>query len=266
MILIIDNLLEVQRSYLSGAAIVPANGSLTVPITQIFPIARDPQLIADCDAFNVELSDSVTTYRGFDALNYLNTIALSLGGQVVGYIGANIPSFAIVVAGENENGEVRPILLGASGLLPVNGNIASEETDSGNPIKTGAVYNDNLPAAATGDRVDSQANMFGETAFQFRNKFSNLTGNATTTVKSGKGRLHGILINDSSTGGTVTIYDNTAASGTKIGTLGIGTATAALGVGVPNPIFLGPLGLEFSTGLTVVTAGSSANNITILYQ
>lgn len=148
------------------------------------------------------------------------------------------------------------------------GNIANLSLDSGNPVKVGAVYNSTLPIPSSGNRVDQQVNQFGELATQFRNKYKNIVGNATTTVKSGSGRLHGIMVNRNWTGGTVIIYDNTAGSGTVIATIDFGSPTGGLltTTGIPSPTMIGPLGLEFSTGLTAVTSGNSSNNITILYQ
>ncbi len=101
---------------------------------------------------------------------------------------------------------------------------------------------------------------------QFRNKFRNLTGNGTTTVKSGNGVIRGISFNNGNTGGDVTIYDNTAASGTKIATFQIGTPSGGLlsSTGLHSPSYIA-MTAEFTTGLTVVTAGSSNNDITIYY-
>lgn len=109
-----------------------------------------------------------------------------------------------------------------------------------------------------------QGNRFGELAIQYRNNFRNIKGNTTVVVKNGPGRLHGLMINNNNTSGIITIYDNTAGSGTLIGTLAVG-ASAALSGAVVSPILIGPLGLEFSTGLTIVTSGSTNNDITALY-
>lgn len=49
--------------------------------------------------------------------------------------------------------------------------------------------------------------------------YQNITGDATTTVKSGGGYLHTITINAPTATETITIYDSTAGSGTKIGTI-----------------------------------------------
>jgi hypothetical protein len=102
-------------------------------------------------------------------------------------------------------------------------------------------------------------------------KYNHITGNATTTVKSGVGRLHSICINNNTTGGLIKVYDNTAGSGTLIMTLTIGTPSGGLlsSSGQGGPIFMGPLGvngLTFTTGLTVVTSGSTSNDITVIYQ
>lgn len=101
---------------------------------------------------------------------------------------------------------------------------------------------------------------------QFRNKFRNITGNDTVTVKSGKGVLRGLSINNSNTGGTVTIYDNTSASGTKLATYQLGTPAGGLlsSTGLNPPIQL-DCTAEFATGLTIVTSGSAVNDITVYY-
>ena len=85
-------------------------------------------------------------------------------------------------------------------------------------------------------------------------KYTNITGQATTTIKSGAGVLHKVCINTPAATGTITIYDNTAGSGTKIATI---TAYAST-----NPCL--SYDAAFSTGLTVVTATASSD-ITISY-
>lgn len=101
---------------------------------------------------------------------------------------------------------------------------------------------------------------------QFRNKFLNMTGNGTTVVKSGNGVIRGFSINDNTTGGTITLYDNTAASGTKIGTFQIATPSGGLlsSSGQPSPVYI-TLTAEFTTGLTAVRSGSNNNDITVYY-
>jgi hypothetical protein len=101
---------------------------------------------------------------------------------------------------------------------------------------------------------------------QFRNKYLNITGNATSVVKSGNGVIRGISINNNNTGGDVYIYDNTAGSGTKIAQYQLGTPGGGLlsTTGLNGPTYIS-MTAEFTTGLTVVTTGSSSNDITIYY-
>jgi len=85
--------------------------------------------------------------------------------------------------------------------------------------------------------------------------FANITTNTTTTVKSGAGTLYNIAINTLGNTAVVTIYDNTVGSGTKIGTL-------TLVSGLPTPVY----NVNFATGLTLVTTGIAAPDITIAYS
>lgn len=87
-------------------------------------------------------------------------------------------------------------------------------------------------------------------------KYSNITSAATNVVKSGPGTLVAIIVNKPVAATTITIYDNTAASGTKIATI---TNPSSLLAGQ----YVLPYMCYFSTGLTVVTSG--ADDVTVLY-
>lgn len=67
----------------------------------------------------------------------------------------------------------------------------------------------------------------------------------TTTVKSGAGILKSITLGETAAG-TITIYDNTAGSGTVIGVLKASVAEQTFEFNV-----------SFTTGLTIVTAAAS---------
>lgn len=85
--------------------------------------------------------------------------------------------------------------------------------------------------------------------------FSNITTATTTVVKGSPGTLKAIIINSLGTVASVaTIYNNTAGSGTKLGTIN----TLAL---------LGPIVYDvwMSTGITVVTTGTLPPDITVIY-
>jgi hypothetical protein len=86
--------------------------------------------------------------------------------------------------------------------------------------------------------------------------YSNLSANGTTTIKSGSGWLHSITINSKgATGNTATLYDNTAASGTKIATIDTTSQIQTLLFDV-----------AFSTGLTIVLATGTSADLTVSYQ
>jgi hypothetical protein len=75
--------------------------------------------------------------------------------------------------------------------------------------------------------------------------FQNITSATTTTVKSGAGILRSIAVNTTAAG-TITVYDNTSAAGTKIGTL---KTSIVEGTYLTN--------IRFQTGLTIVTGAAS---------
>ena len=87
--------------------------------------------------------------------------------------------------------------------------------------------------------------------------YRNIAGAGTTVVKSGPGTLDRIVFNKTVAAGVITIYDNTAASGTKIAT-------------ITNPavtLLQSYLQLEyactFMNGLTITT--TAADDITVVY-
>ncbi len=80
----------------------------------------------------------------------------------------------------------------------------------------------------------------------------NITTATTTVVKTGPGVLVSIVLNETNAG-AITIYDNTAASGTTIATIATGASAG---------VTFGYLA-QFTNGLTVVTAG--ADDITVVY-
>lgn len=95
-------------------------------------------------------------------------------------------------------------------------------------------------------------NVVGVAKVEERFSYSNITSATTTTVKSGAGFVHAITVNTTAAG-AITIYDNTAGSGTKIGTL-----KASVG---EQTFFYNA---SFGTGLTIVTA--AASDITVSYR
>lgn len=83
---------------------------------------------------------------------------------------------------------------------------------------------------------------------------ANYTANGSNQASLGWGALVGVVVNVAGTTSTITLYDGTSASGTKL--MELGTATA----GVIN---LPPV--RFITGLFAVTAGGAAADVSVLY-
>lgn len=73
----------------------------------------------------------------------------------------------------------------------------------------------------------------------------------TTVVKSGAGMLHSIVVTETAAG-AITVYDNTAASG---------TVKAVLKASIAEGAYV--FDIAFATGLTIVTA--AASKLTVSY-
>lgn len=81
--------------------------------------------------------------------------------------------------------------------------------------------------------------------------------NASWAIKASAGQIGSVEISPNSSSGTITLYDNTAASGTIIGIFNItSTATIPANIDLKNA--------AFATGLTAVTTGSC--RFTVTYQ
>lgn len=89
-----------------------------------------------------------------------------------------------------------------------------------------------------------------------RHDFRRLNANGTTTLETGGGKLHSVSICVAgASSNTLTLYDNTAASGTVIANI---NTTAALGT------FIFDAG--FGTGLTAILATGTAADVTITWE
>lgn len=179
-----------------------------------------------------------------------------------------------------DGANVRGLKTDTSGNLSTTGNVASGSADSGNPVKVGGVYNTTQPTLSNGQRGDLQMTANGsmqtnlntllagedltnnKLVVEQRNVYSNVTATGTTTVKSGANFLHSTTINNPSAitsataNTTITLYDNTAASGTKIGTISLPQSTNLVSA-LPFTI---PYNVTINTGLTVViTVGSGGS-------
>jgi hypothetical protein len=95
----------------------------------------------------------------------------------------------------------------------------------------------------------AEDNAAGRFLVEQRNSYTNITTATTTVVKSGAGFLHLIMVNSAAASATITLYDNTAASGTKIATI---TMPGVLLANQANFRY----DVSFNTGLTIVTTGT----------
>lgn len=119
-----------------------------------------------------------------------------------------------------------------------------------------AASNSVTPSVGWAQRLDPVNDAV--TNYQFGHSYSNITTATTTTVKSGAGVLLGVNVNTLVASATITVYDNTAGSGTKIGTI---TLPSTITGDDPIPI---SLGIAFTTGLTLVTSGLT--DLTVSYR
>jgi hypothetical protein len=78
--------------------------------------------------------------------------------------------------------------------------------------------------------------------------YKHVVNAATTTVKAGPGYLDRIVYNSGSSAATLTLYDNTAGSGTIIGVV-----TLSASENTPSAVVYN---VTFSTGLVVVSTGT----------
>ena len=140
----------------------------------------------------------------------------------------------------------------SGGRVPVESNLVQGLTDS--QLRASAVpvslSSSPLPTdAATESTLAALNNKFNT------NSFSNINTNTTSTVKSGAGVLKRIVVNKvGALSNTCTIYDNTTATGTIIGTID------------PHTHMVFEYDVVFNTGLTIVTATGTAADLTIVYQ
>lgn len=193
-----------------------------------------------------------TQVGGTDGTN-LRAISTDTSGKVK--IDLNDGAGTSVTVGQKAMASSLPVAIASDQtVIPVGGNVADGAADTGNTVKVGGVYDSTLPVYANGQRghleLDANGRLLVRTAaFSYRQ----IAGVATITVKSGAGYLNSVVINAASASTGVTIYDNTAASGTIIA---IASGPAAGSVLLYQ--------VAFTTGITIVTANANTN-ITVTY-
>lgn len=112
--------------------------------------------------------------------------------------------------------------------------------------------------------VEQQAPLFedqvvGVAVVEHRYSATNINSTATTVVKTGAGLLHALIIGTPVASSVITIFDNTAASGTVL--LKITLPATLLNQG-PMAVIIDAI---FATGLTVLTA-TGASDLTVTWR
>lgn len=87
--------------------------------------------------------------------------------------------------------------------------------------------------------------------------YAHITGTTTSSLKSGTGVLHTITVNQPVASSVITIYDNTAGSGTVIGVITLPDTLLSDSVTLTYDV-------TFTTGLTIVTA-TAGSDLTVSY-
>ncbi len=92
--------------------------------------------------------------------------------------------------------------------------------------------------------------------------YVNISGAATTVISNpvgvAGGKLIRIVVNNPIASGTITVYDNGAASGNKVATITLPATVNAIGGSLDY-------GCSLTKGLTVVTTGTGLD-VTVVYK
>lgn len=111
-----------------------------------------------------------------------------------------------------------------------------------------AVY---LYDPATGLPISTSSPAIVTRSDSYLNITTKVTNNA---IKTGAGRLAGIVVNKLGSADTITIYDSLTATGTIIATI------------TSPPVGRLTFDVAFGTGLTIVTGGTTAGDYTVCYS
>lgn len=135
---------------------------------------------------------------------------------------------------------------------PVDATNGLKVQSSGGSLPTGA----STSALQTSVGATAHTDAIAPTPLPPGYSFSHISTATTTTVKSGAGVIHTLTVNNLGTVASVTtVYDNTAGSGTAIAVIN----TLA---GQESYVY----DIAFATGLTLVTTGTVAPDITVSYR
>lgn len=157
-----------------------------------------------------------------------------------------------------DDGEINMPRLDNKRQMLVSGLDAVVTSTSNIPPAGQATMANSLPVVIASDQSNvpvreqyapvAEDNAAGRLLVEQRNSYTNITTATTTTIKSGSGFLHLIMVNNPAASATITIYDNTTGSGTKIATITQPAVLLATNFNFRYDV-------AFNTGLTIVTTG-----------
>lgn len=191
--------------------------------------------------FPTQLSDQEVLNRAFDATT--NTLKTSGASSIPGTGATNLGKAEDAVHSSGDVGIMALTVRSdtAAATAGTTGDYQPQITDA-----LGNTWVREYYAPAYEDNTNQVAKV------EHRFSFATISSATTTTIKSGAGLVHSINI-IGGTLGAITVYDNTAGSGTAICPTFTPTAT------LPCPAIL--LDEVFGTGLTIVTAAATIINV-----
>jgi hypothetical protein len=173
----------------------------------------------------------------------------------------------------NADGSLNVTSTGAAGATSANQTAVQAPVAPASATATkstlgGNQYNATPPSPTDGQQLSTQADAKGSTKVAIcdstgapvsllASSYARVAaGTATSTIKSGAGTLYAICINTKgASANTMTVYDNTAASGTVIALID-GTSDRDHQYGG---------GIAFTTGLTIASATGTGADYTVVY-
>lgn len=226
----------------NSAPVVIASDQASIPVAGTLQAQTDTVMVG---GVNVKEINAVTPLMGNGATGS-GSLRVTLASDTT----ANSNPF--LVTGTKTNNTAAPVAT-QLGVMPAVANNAVQTWTEGNQVLQSVDLSGNqrvTMGTALSQAIDSIL------IYPFGHSYTHISTAATTTIKSGAGTLHIITVNSLGTvASTTTIYDNTAGSGTVIGV--INTLTLS-----------GPFTFDiaFATGLTLVTTGTVAPDITVSYR
>lgn len=218
---------------LNTALAIPCTGAGTVTVTSV--------------ETGTTTTAGALTFEVFDGVNWW-----AVSGQQIGSY--TVQSSYTLVNGTNVAWQ-----FDVAGFQQFRVRLSTAITGTGTPqvvliTQAMGAPNDTTPTVGWAQKLDPVNDAI--TSYPFGHSYNHISTATTTTVKSGAGVLHNISVNTLGTvASTCTVYDNTAGSGTVIAVINTLNLSGAF-----------VLDVAFTTGLTFVTTGTVAPDITVSYR